>query len=43
MQLGITNEEAARRAEAAGLKVVMDHCIKIEIMRLRIAAIAPAS
>lgn len=43
MQLGITNEEAARRAEAAGLKVVMDHCIKIEIMRLRIPAIAPAS
>ncbi|PJF32092.1 MAG: CoA-binding protein [Candidatus Thermofonsia Clade 1 bacterium] len=34
IQLGIVNEEAAQRASEAGLKVVMDRCMKIELERL---------
>ena len=34
MQLGVINEEAARKSESAGLEVVMDRCVKIEHARL---------
>jgi predicted CoA-binding protein len=34
MQLGVRNDEVARKAEAAGATVVMDRCPKIEYGRL---------
>lgn len=40
MQLGVINAEAAAKAEAAGLQVVMDRCPKIEIRRLGLPKIA---
>jgi predicted CoA-binding protein len=43
MQLGVVDREAAERAEAAGLKVVMNRCPKIEIGRLGLPSIEQSS
>ncbi len=42
MQLGVIDDEAAAKAEAAGLKVVMDHCPKIEFARLSLKPVTAA-
>jgi predicted CoA-binding protein len=42
MQLGVVDRDAAARAEAAGIKVVMNRCPAIEIPRLGLSGPAPA-
>ena len=42
MQLGVCDVAAAARAEAAGLKIVMNRCPAIEIPRLGLAPISAA-
>jgi predicted CoA-binding protein len=34
MQLGIRNDDAAERLARAGIDVVQDRCLKVELMRM---------
>jgi predicted CoA-binding protein len=34
MQLGIRNDDAAERLARAGIEVVQDRCLKVELMRM---------
>jgi len=43
MQIGVINQQAAAKAEAADLKVVMNRCPHIEIPRLRVPRISAAA
>ena len=43
MQLGVRNDEAAQRARAAGVTVIMDRCPKIEYQRLFAARVGQSN
>jgi predicted CoA-binding protein len=34
LQLGVVNDDAARKAEQGGMNVIMDHCIRVDHRRL---------